>query len=62
MQNLPSVLPLISKVYDFNPDDPAYKDWLIDIQSYKRIIGLLDENLKEIKPDDFEITEADYGK
>lgn len=59
---LPSELPLISKVFDFNPDDPTYKDWLIDIQSYKRIIGMFDKNSVS-KSNDFEVIDtSDYGK
>lgn len=37
-------LPVIAKVYDFNPDDPGHEHYLIDIQTYKRIIGELKES------------------
>lgn len=42
----PNLLPLISKIYDFNPDFPGFDDWLVDVESYKKIIGFY-EKLKE---------------
>lgn len=66
--SIPLELPVISKVYDFNPDDPASDNWFIDIQTYKRIIGLLDHsknntnnNSKETR-ENFNDYDTDYGK
>jgi len=43
----PFELPLICKVYDFNPDFPGFGDWLLDIASYKEISGYNEKKKKE---------------
>ncbi|CAI2384472.1 unnamed protein product [Moneuplotes crassus] len=32
-------LPLISKIYDFNPDEPTYSKCLLDVETYNKIVG-----------------------
>ncbi len=65
--NSPLELPVISKVYDFKPDDPFNDNCFIDIQTYKRIIGLL-ENPKisnnknpKVTREDSANYDTDYG-
>ena len=56
-------LPVITKVYDFNPDDPSAENWLIDIQTYKRIIGLIEKQKPNNETsENFNNYDSDYGK
>lgn len=59
----PFELPIITKVYDFNPDYPSLQNCLLDIESYKRIIGAFEKGkTPQASSSNFNGYDSDYGK
>ncbi|CAI2364960.1 unnamed protein product [Moneuplotes crassus] len=54
-----NTLPLISKIYDFNPDFPSYEKCLLDIETYKKIIGKIKE-VQQRDPQKYSINEPGF--
>lgn len=53
-------LPLISKIYDFNPDHPSYEKCLLDPEDYRKIIGRIKE-AQQSTPHKYVVNQPDYG-
>lgn len=59
----PLELPIITKVYDFNPDYPSLQNCLLDVESYRRIIGMFDKDkTPQATFTNFHGYDSDYGK